>query len=219
MGAAIVFRGHAHRGRNEPDGGNVHGIDWRLGLPSHRACLIEPARARFGPVDVFLCFYDRPNRDEIVASYPAARWHLAVPGASQGQTFRKALGHVLDAQGERGEPYDIVVTCRFDLELLCVPWERPGYAGGKVNFLWREYNPESWADHSRVPDALHMIPGRLLAGFLRGCHAANSEGCMHLIYRPLCDAVGGDNVNVMSAEYVNSNTDVEPNPFYRMVRT
>jgi hypothetical protein len=41
---------------------------------------------------------------------------------------------------------------------------------------------------------------------------------MHLIYRPVCEAIGPQNVNVMSDEYVNSSSDVQSNPVYRMVR-
>ena len=218
MPAAIVFRGHAHRGRNEPDGGNAHGIDWRLCVESQKKFLIDPAYRYHDVVDVYLTFYDRPNRSEIINSYYTSSggppvWQLADSGASQGQTFRKALAPVEDP-----DRYDLVLVTRFDLEFLCTPWELPNFEPDKVNFLWREYCEETWRNHNRVPDAVHMLPGKLLPGFLRGCHASLSEGCMHLIYRPVCEAIGPQNVNVMSDEYVNSSSDVQSNPVYRMVR-
>jgi hypothetical protein len=221
MPAAVVFRGHAQRVRDEPNGGNVHGIDWRRCFPTQKELVIDPLAADFGSVDVFCCFYERPAdvTAALLADYKPAGHALAVPGADQAGTYLRAVGLPLGRQAAAGVPYDLVVVTRFDLEFLATPWRLPGYVPGKVNFLWREWHKEAWEDHRRTPDAVHLIPGKFLYDFTIGVVLSRSARCLHLVYRPLAGAVGEDNLNVMSAEYLNSNTDHQPNPVYRMVRT
>jgi hypothetical protein len=220
MPAAVVFRGHAERGRNEPGGGNAHGIDWRRCLASQSSFVVGPLAADFGCVDVFCCFYDRPALNEsVLADYAPVAWALADPDADQARTYLRAVGLAAARQVAGGLRYDLVVVTRFDLEFLATPWRLPGYAPGKVNFLWREWHAEAWEHHRRTPDAVHMVPGDLLPGFVQGVAASGSDRCLHRIYWPVAAAVGEGNLNVMSEEYVNSNTDHQPNPVYRMVRT
>ena len=212
MTAAVLFRGHAHRD------GPPHGIDWRRSVASHWRFLLAPLRRRRSAVDVYLCLYDTPLRADVEMSYGPVRTRIATPGATQRQTFLAGLDEVI--AGAAGvHQYDLVVTCRFDVELLQDPTEHPGFRDGKINFLWREWHQQAWDDHRRVPDAIHLLPGELLDGFRRGVAETPSENCLHLVWRPVARHVGEDALHVMRPEgFTDSNTDVMPNEFYRMVR-
>lgn len=112
----------------------------------------------------------------------------------------------------------MVVVCRFDLEIKGNPFTHPGFDKGRINFMWKEWTETAWLDHKRVPDALHFLPGKYLAGLTQGIKDTPSDICLHTIYRPVAKHVGIDNINIMEDKYVDSNTDIQENIFYKMIR-
>lgn len=209
MPAALVFRGHAHRG---PVG--KPGCDWRPCVGSQWRFLYARLKARYGGVDTFLCGYDTPLWADAVKDYAPLEWRHATPGATQRQTFLKALEVVYD-----GDRYAVVAVCRFDLELHASPIDHPNFDPGNVNFLWREWNQQSWDSHRRVPDTMHFLPGRLLTEFRDAAAEPPSEHCLHTMYWPLARRVGEEKINILVRDgFIDNNTDVMPNPFYRIVR-
>lgn len=214
MGAAILFRGHAHR---PPGVGREWGVDWRLCLASHRRHLIEPLERLCGGVQVFLSTYPSDYRPQFRDDYRAVHVRTNPEPGTQRATVLAGLDDVREWHLARR--YDLVAVCRFDLDLLAPVPAHPGFDPHKVTFLWREWNAESWAHHRRVPDALFFVPGDCLAGFRDGVAATPSETCLHLVHDPVAARVGADRVAVLVRDgYTDSNTDVMPNPFYRMVR-
>lgn len=218
MTAAVLFRGHAHRPPHDPHTCRPWGVDWRKCLVSQYRHLLFPFRERFRGVEVFLCFYDTPHYPDVAASYMPVGVRLARPGAEQKETFLNGLGMILDRQ-TLGCYYDIVATCRFDLELKSCVADHPNFDPGKVNFLWREWKKEAWDSHRRVPDALHFLPGSLLSRFYDAVEETPSNICLHTVHDSVVKNVGAANVNLLIRDgYTNSNTDVDENPFYKMVR-
>jgi hypothetical protein len=229
MPAALLMRGHAHRG---PTADRGWSIDWRECVDSHREFLMGPLAERFGGLHTFVCTYETPHRDAVLTDYRPVDHYFHRGESTQRKIMIAGLDLVLHDQQLRERydyggydlvvagGYDLVVAARFDMRLLCCPLDLPNFAPDRVNFLWREWNQESWEHHNRVPDCLHMLPGRLLAD-LRAAVADPmnvSEQCLHLIYRPLADRVGEGQINVMRGDYVNSNTDKMPNNVYKLVR-
>ena len=212
MPAAVLFRGHAHRPPNDGFSRRSWGIDWRLCLDSHRRFLLDPLRARHGELDVFLCYYRTEHAPRVEDDYAATESVFAKPGASQRQTFLHGLRIVPAA-------YDLIATCRFDVELLVCPLDWGTFRPDAINFLFREWNAEMWAHHRRVADALHFLPGSLLDGFRKGVAEAPSEDCLHIVHDPVARHVGADRVHVMDDRYFDSNPETPPgNPVYNLVR-
>lgn len=217
MPAAILFRGHAHR---EPNVTRAFGVDWRKCVESHRRHLIEPLKAQYKDVHIVLSTYATPHREAIEIDYgPWTRCKWFETGENtQRQRFIHGLEMLAGCQKDYVLTYDLIVTCRFDLELLKCPLDHGTFRPDCVNWLWKEWNAESWNHHRRVPDAIHLLPGELLEGFRRGVAEAPSETCMHLVHDPVARHCNG-RVHVMQPEgYTDSNTDIMPNPVYRMVR-
>lgn len=218
MTAALVLRGDAfrHQARTRP-----WGIDWRRCVVSHREKLIAPLKARYGSCDMILTPYPLESDllTQLCRDYQPDIYLPATPGDTQRGTALKALDVVIRANRVRN--YSFVVMTRFDLEFLSVPWE---YGSGvdfdKINFLWREWNEEAWNDHKRVPDAVHMLPGLLLEAFREGVSKSDTVHCMHTIWHPISRVLGThDKFHVMNSDgFHDSNTDIEPNPVYQMVR-
>lgn len=212
MSAAVLFRGHAYRPPKDGFTCRDWGVDWRLCVESQRRFLIEPLRERYGGVDLFLCYYRSPFDDAIERDYGPTYSEYAQGGASQRQTFLRGLHLIPDG-------YDLVATCRFDVELLKCPLDHGTFRPDCVNFLWREWNQEAWNDHRRVPDAIHFLPGELLDGFRKGVAETPSEVCMHMIYYPVSRCVGADRMHIQEPEgFRDSNTDKQENPVYKIVR-
>lgn len=219
MPAALLMRGHAHRG---PTADRGWSIDWRKCVESHRRFLIGPLAERYGTLHTFLQSYDTPFRNEVIRDYRPTDCEFIRGESTQRKVMLAGLDMVLQHQSLREryncDGYELVVACRFDLELLCCPLDIPRFDRSKVNFLWREWNQESWDHHNRVPDALHMLPGLHLKPLRDSIAETPSEVCLHLIYRPLASRIGEKSINVMRDDYVDSNTDKMPNNVYKLVR-
>lgn len=215
MAAAVLFRGYAHRPIAQI---RPWGTDWRKCLVSHREKLLDPLREMFGGIHVFLASYVTPLQDEIEKDYQPLTSHWVTQDTQVGRALA-GLRLIQEQQDHNHCPYDLIVVLRFDLQLLKTPFLEPNFRPDAINFLWREWNQKSWDNHNRVPDALHMLPGVHLAGFLEGIKATPSTICLHTIYRPVAARIGEKNINILIREgFTDSNTDVMPNPFYSIVR-
>ena len=213
MSAALLVRGMSHYfgpARN-------WGVDWRLSLASQRKHLLEPLEARHGPLDVYLATYAHPHLDSLRRDYGSVGEVILLDPekVTMRQTFLAGVDLVLDS----GKRYDVVVTSRFDLEFLQSPLDWP-YKPHAINFLWREWNQESWDNHRRVPDCWHLVAGPLLQGFRDGVAATHSEICLHFAYLPTAARVGEENINIMRPEgFANSNPSWPPhNDLYKLIR-
>lgn len=225
MPAAVLFRGHAFRPPRDGFSCRDWGVDWRLCVESHRRFLLDPLRERYGGVHVFLVSYDFPAWGDAVRDYQPVDTLLSPGGSTQRGTFLMGLdlvshyNRLRQASEPKAPPYDLVVTCRFDVELLKCPLDHGTFRPDAVNFLWREWEQKAWDDHRRVPDAIHLLPGDLLDPFRAGVAATPSEVCMHMVWHPVARLVGEHRMHVMEPDgFRDSNTDKGPNPVYRMVR-
>jgi hypothetical protein len=206
--AAILFRGisYSTRGQYRP-----WAVDWKPCLPSQRTYLIDPLRGKFDTVDVVLCSYHNKFEADILADYEPVEADWA-PGSTQKQTFLRGLRLL-----RQREPYDLIITCRFDLELL-TDVTALDYRPDCINFLWREWNQWCWEDHRRVADAIHILDGKLLDAFYRGVEDSIHEHCLHLVWNPIAVYSGRDRLNTISNHFINSNSLIESNPIYKFIR-
>lgn len=209
MPVALLMRGHANR---EPHKLRPWGVDWRRCFDSQYKYLIEPLTKLWGEIDTFLSTYDDPNLGSVEWTYRSFRPIVNPPDSTQKRTALAGLNSVFE------NFYDYIVVCRFDLELKVNLLQHPNFNPHKVNFLWREWKKETWEDHRRVADAIHIIPGRFLQGFRNGIEDTPSENCLHLIYRPVAGFLGEKNLNILYDGFLDSNSDVQENPVYTMIR-
>lgn len=221
MSTALLLRGYSYHLRT----------DWRRCVASQWEHLIRPLRQRYGSLDVILVTYviadnERDKRELTKQLLTDYEHDLYVSVPSDGRTQRDmatlALDTVIRANAVRH--YELVVMTRFDLKFKMCPLDYGVFVPDKVNFLWKEWNERAWADHKRVPDTVHMIPGPLLEAFRTGVITSDGNGkCLHTIWHKIAKVTptGHDAIHVMNtdqSQYVDSNSDVMPNPVYEIVR-
>lgn len=213
-----MFRGYSHR----PEGHRRTGrTDYRRSLSSHRRYLLEPLRHRYGSADVFLVTYAVPEspdweraREGLVRDYRPDLLRVLPEGPTQRDTAVTAIDAVIAAH--RFRDYALVVMTRFDLTFKKCPLDHGVFDRERINFLWREWNEAAWEDHRRVPDCVHLVPGRLLSEFRTGLASADGDGrCLHTIWLK----IPTPDLWVMDPTgFTDSNTDVADNPVYEIVR-
>lgn len=218
MTSAVVLRGYAYRNRT----------DWRPCVASLKQHVVLPLRQRYGTCDVLLATYDLGDTERdrarlttaLLRDYDPDLYVFVREGKTQRDMAVLALDVAIRANAVRN--YDLVAVTRFDLRFKSCPLAYGTFKPGAVNFLWREWHARAWADHRRVPDAVHLMPGNLLGAFKAGVVTADGNGrCLHTVWHKIAAVTDPANLHVMNDvdEYVDSNTDVMPNPVYEIVRT
>lgn len=207
MKIAILFRGISFSDR---DTIRPWGVDWRRGYNTYKKFLLDPARAKW-ETETFTVSYKHNLWQRVQADYETkdAVW---LDTGFQKQTFLRGLQLVKD-----NGPFDLVIACRFDLELL-TDITALDYKPDCINFLWREWNQRCWDEHRRVADAIHILDYKLLDAFIKGVEDTFHDHCLHLVWHPTSKYCGVEKLNYILPDIRDSNPAVQPNPIYNFIR-
>lgn len=210
MSAALLLRGVSSSAGLPWD--RPWSVDYRVCLESHWRCLIEPLAERFGGCRVYLATYETPALSQLVRDYDPDG--IVLPnfhGSNQRDTAIVGMEKVADENSWCD--FDLVVVSRFDAEYLSSPLDLD-FNYNAVNFPWRELE-SGWADHRRTGDCFHVVGRFMLDGFMKGVQDCPHTQCLHMIW---------DHVSKFARckwlldEFGDSNTDVKPNPVYKLRR-
>jgi hypothetical protein len=167
-------------------------------------------------VDVYISSYMSPVHAEAARYFGARAASFAdgrSPESSQSRCMRDGLAMIPEAA-----KYDAILVLRFDLELLrpltyLLDTTVSDRGLNNVTLLWREKS-----DGQPVADCIHVIPGTACAAFIAALDECPTTRDMHWILPHLT----AHNLTVRFAhddKCYDSNSDNEPNPTYRIVRT
>ena len=190
------------------------GVDYELTRQNILDRLLGPLRREHEQVHVYVATYESPKLPELLAFFGPVFGVVALPANDPKSTQADAFRRGLEAVRASGIAYDTVVASRFDVE-YALPWDSwplPPLEDS-VCVLWKEKGHRDY-----VCDVLFVFPGRFLDLLISRARAIAREKHMHGIF--LDHARGLLPTRVMYPEVRReSNTDIEANPFYRIVRT
>lgn len=200
--AAVLLRGLSHC--------PARGVDYVLTRQNILDRMLGPLR-RDREVHVYVATYESPELPELLAFFAPIHEVVALPlndRSTQADTFRRGL----EAVRASGHAYGTVVASRFDVE-YALPWDSwplPLTLEDAVCVLWKEKG----RTREYVCDVLFVFPGSLLDLLISRTLEISREKHMHGL-------LGGVVPTLLMYPDVRreSNTDIEPNPFYRIVRT
>jgi len=177
-------------------------LDARRCLPSLFQKLVDPLRAGHA-VDIFSVTYDSPILSEVLERLAPTESRLCDPRTSdQLSTFAEGLRMVAAAR----QPYDRVISTRFDLSYLTTADRWNVWGDRRGLFLpWREYE-HMWKEHQRVGDVIHVCDAHALQPFIDAIEElrANKQKHLHALY-PVVTRHTPD-VHFLCEGYHDSNT-------------
>lgn len=204
------------------------GVDWRLGMDSFKANIINDCLDHGATIDIFIGTYNNAKSQEILESYKAleiadrvkvvecAFFPIGGPEYNQRDCCKKAL----QLLKQNGHLYDQIILTRFDLEYKKSISEM-NIDNNKINILWKELE-HAWKAHKRICDVFFVFNATYLPAFMIACERQRDRTNLHKIYNWLLTYVGQDSSQIHfltgDNEFYDSNSDKYENPFYVVLR-
>lgn len=235
MKIAILLRGITYVSEYTTSGGIKQSVDWKW----TRDNIMENVVNSFPNADIYLTSYRSVEESFIVEYFNPTSYifHCLSPmGCSEMDCLLDGLRLIKQSKNV----YEGIFISRFDLHYY-EPVLKINFDYNKINFLYKEFNENSFNAQGKCANGAWFIPSSGLGDFINSCEQINgmteaefkaldfTEGNLtfsinlhqktHYIYHSLIKIVNQDMIHFLTNSYFNSDGGRHVCLYYKLVRS